>query len=517
MKGKMETQQASQIRQLVTFRLGKELFGVNINNVKEIIRFQQITSVPMAPDYLSGLTNLRGTVIPVIKTALKMGIQNGKITQDTRILILEREKGNLGIIVDRVEGVEKPQVSSIKAPPEAIFKDIDARFIKNIIEMEDGKIILELNIDSITEIELSAANHSNTVSEIESSLEINEEKEVEKIKERQLVTFILEGEEYGLPIESVREVLRFKEATEVPGSPEYVLGLLSIRDMILPIVDLKRLLEIENLSHHREPLFQSEDQRIIVVDIENILIGVVVDKIQQVLRVGEDKIEPPSGIFKKNEDDPLCGIVKLNQGDRLIMLLDGKRLIPEQKLKGIRGMVDESKEYLNKEETEGEEIQMDEIQLVTFRLGKEEYGIPINDVQEINRLTTITEVPKAPDFIDGVMNLRGNVIPVINLRKRFGLEDTEKDESTRVIIVNLEDRLTGLIVDSVSEVLRLAKSSIQRPPRIIKEDVNIQFIDSIGKIDDQRMIFILDIEKILDIKERGELREFSERDMHNKE
>ena len=98
------------------------------------------------------------------------------------------------------------------------------------------------------------------------------------------------------------------------------------------------------------------------------------------------------------------------------------------------------------------------MQLVSFKLGSEEFGIDILKVQEINRIVEITHVPKSPDFVEGIINLRGKVIPIIDLRKKFGLEQKEYTKNTRIIVIELEGgRITGFIVDSVSEVLRIPK------------------------------------------------------------
>jgi purine-binding chemotaxis protein CheW len=151
---------------------------------------------------------------------------------------------------------------------------------------------------------------------------------------------------------------------------------------------------------------------------------------------------------------------------------------------------------------------LSEVQLVTFLLGAEEYGIPISQIQEIDRLGKITKVPKAADFIEGVTNLRGEVIPVLDTRKRFDLEVKPADDRTRIIIVDLGGVKTGLVVDSVREVLNLARKDIAPPPEMIGTGINQQFISGIGKVDaGKRMIVLLDVEKIISRREHAHLSE----------
>jgi purine-binding chemotaxis protein CheW len=140
------------------------------------------------------------------------------------------------------------------------------------------------------------------------------------------------------------------------------------------------------------------------------------------------------------------------------------------------------------------------VQMVTFNLGQEEYGIDILQVQEIDRLTEITEVPHAGPCIEGVINLRGKVIPIINLRRKFGMSDKEPDSRTRIIVVNLQSDTIGMIVDSVSEVLRVPADSLEEAPRLIgggkTGNGHTAFIKAIAKLDN-RMLIYLDLESVI--------------------
>lgn len=144
-----------------------------------------------------------------------------------------------------------------------------------------------------------------------------------------------------------------------------------------------------------------------------------------------------------------------------------------------------------------------ELQVVTFNLGKEEFAVPILQIQEINRLVEITRVPKSPNFVEGVINLRGKVIPVLDLRKRFGLQESELGKFARIVVVNMDGRMVGLIVDSVSEVLRLSESGVEPPPPIVA-GVESEYIRGLGKIDG-RLLILLDLSKILTSDEHREL------------
>ena len=138
-------------------------------------------------------------------------------------------------------------------------------------------------------------------------------------------------------------------------------------------------------------------------------------------------------------------------------------------------------------------------QLVTFRLGEEEYGVDILKVHEIDRMMDITEVPNAPSSIEGVINLRGKVIPVINLRRKFNLPEREADSRTKIVVVDIGTS-AGMIVDSVSEVLRISSDIIEPPPPMTA-GVSSEYIRGVGKLKD-RLLILLDIEKLLGAEEK---------------
>jgi len=152
-----------------------------------------------------------------------------------------------------------------------------------------------------------------------------------------------------------------------------------------------------------------------------------------------------------------------------------------------------------KKELDAKEV----LQLVTFRLGREEFSMDILKVQEIIRHMDLTRVPRTPEFVDGVINLRGRVIPVLDLRKRFGLPADERTNETRIIVVDVDDTTVGLKVDAVSEVLRLPADTVEPPPSLVT-GIESDYIKGVGKLEG-RLIILLDVAKILTRTEKDAL------------
>lgn len=147
---------------------------------------------------------------------------------------------------------------------------------------------------------------------------------------------------------------------------------------------------------------------------------------------------------------------------------------------------------------------MAENQYVVFKLNKEEFGIDIMNVKEIIPYQKSTQIPNSPNFIEGVINYRGNVIPIINLNKRFKLNTEEITGDTRIIVINIEEKEIGFVVDEASQTLRLEKEQIDPTPDIIS-DVDRRYITGVGKIDESRLLILLDLEKVLTDREIEEI------------
>jgi purine-binding chemotaxis protein CheW len=143
------------------------------------------------------------------------------------------------------------------------------------------------------------------------------------------------------------------------------------------------------------------------------------------------------------------------------------------------------------------------LQLVSFKIGEEEFGVDILKVQEINRMLGITKVPNAPEFVEGAVNLRGRIIPVVDLRRRLGMPSIEHNSKTRIVVVELENRTVGFIVDEVSEVLRIPRDITEPPPSMVA-NIEVDYITAVGKLED-RLLILLDLNKIFNFEEEQQL------------
>ncbi len=144
------------------------------------------------------------------------------------------------------------------------------------------------------------------------------------------------------------------------------------------------------------------------------------------------------------------------------------------------------------------------IQLVSFNLDREEFGVYVLKVREIIRITNVTRVPNTPYYVEGVINLRGKVIPIISLRKKFSLPEVENDKQTRIIVMDVDGDLMGFIVDSVSEVIRISSAEIQPPPSVVNGGLDQEYLSGVINRSD-RLLVLLDLERVFSQTERDSL------------
>lgn len=151
-----------------------------------------------------------------------------------------------------------------------------------------------------------------------------------------------------------------------------------------------------------------------------------------------------------------------------------------------------------------EESQAELIQLVSFNLDREEFGVCVLKVREIIRMSNVTRVPNTPYYVEGVINLRGKVIPIISLRKKFSLTEKEHDKQTRIIVMDVDGELMGFIVDSVSEVIRVSAGEIQPPPSVVNGGVDQEYLSGVINRAD-RLLVLLDLERVFSQAEKESL------------
>ncbi|MGA9072457.1 MAG: chemotaxis protein CheW [Terracidiphilus sp.] len=486
-------------QQFVTFLSGDEVFAADMSPVKEIIRVPQVVRVPMAPAALEGLANLRGKVLPIISLRRLFGFPELEHDDATRALVIDVGQP-LGFVVDRVSsvmGVDSGRIEDVSSISTTVNTDVLSGLIK---DAGGHAMIMVLDFAKLIHREFSAIaaiTKNTSVASVAQAQVQNEEED--SSDELQLVSFNVEGQEYAIAIEDVQEIVQVPESViHVPHSESHVLGVMTLRNRLLPLVRLRRIFGLPDSD-------LDEKSRIVVLTLNGVSVGVVVDAVSEVLRVSKSGVDPlPALLAREGNLAEVTSICRLNNGKRLVSIMTARNLFDHS---AIKSAVSEAMNTVNDSEVENKKAKDaddnldDDEQVVVFRLDKEEFGAPIASVQEIVRVPEqLVRVPQAPSFVEGVINLRGTVLPVIDLRLRLGLKQVERTDRQRIMVFLISDVRTGFIVDQVAEVLKIPKSAIEPAPQLSSDQSLL--LSRMANLEKQkRMVQLLDPPHLMGKKE----------------
>jgi purine-binding chemotaxis protein CheW len=275
----------------------------------------------------------------------------------------------------------------------------------------------------------------------------------------------------------------------IAQSDEAALGVVNLRGQLLPVVSARRLLGL--------PAEHSAGDRVIVTRIGEVSVGLAVDRLHMILRAPESAIDPAPAVLNRGEGQAQVETI-CRTASGLVAVLSPERLFRDEKVAQI--LADGRKEgaSMGAQTSDSETVQ----RFLVFRIGPEEYGLPLDVVEEVASLPKrLTRVPKAPAFVEGVMNLRGKVTPIIDQRVRFASDAAGGAARPRVVVTIVDGRQAGFIVDAVSEILPLAESQIEVTPELTADAGRL--FSRIATLDDgARLILLIEPKELLDRAER---------------
>ncbi|PXW98011.1 purine-binding chemotaxis protein CheW [Sphaerotilus hippei] len=505
---------AGQDNQFVTFALAGEMFAVPMGPVQEIIRVPVVAQLPLAPDTLDGLANLRGRVLPLINLRRLFGCEARDNDDATRAVVINLGQP-LGFVVDRVASVVSVEPGQIE-PASSISSVVAADFITGVIRQDqdrnDQRLLLVLDFARLIEQEFSqVAQRGDSrrleMGEVHGTADgADDDEDHAGSEELRLVSFAVAEQEYAVDIAHVHEIVQLPERiTALPNTAGHVLGVISLRQRLLPLVSLRSMFGL--------PVLHAQEQhRIVVIALPGgSQVGLVTDSVKEVLSVPRALAEPmPALLARDSALQEFAGICRLEDGKRLVSIIDTRQLLGMSEVRDAleqardRDLTLSEDDDMNTSRSNGERESSrddDDTQVVIFRLGAEEFGVPIMSVQEIVRVPeTLTRVPRTPRFVEGVINLRGTVLPVIDQRTRLGMAGIERNDRQRIMVYLLNGVRTGFIVDSVAEVLRIPRQQIDPAPDLSVEQGRL--ISQVAKLDhDQRLVMLIDPDHLLQSRE----------------
>jgi purine-binding chemotaxis protein CheW len=486
-------------RRFLTFRVEDRLYALPAEEVAEVIRMPALARVPHAPKGLLGVANLRGAVLPV---AGLRGLLGRPEAPASRALVLDGA-APVALAVDAVEALVTIEGDRIETQPAELSAKPGEKLRGAFAVGATETVAKIIDIDSLIAAAFTAQErprHRRAVSGAglrEAAPGANDDR-------RRLVSFEVAGQEFALDLGSVQEIIDAPaNRAALPASDGAVLGVASFRGTLLPLLSLRGLLGFA------EPAEPTGREKVVVARIGPALVGLMADRMRTLFAADAELIEevPPVLAARIGGEAKVTSIYRGEGGRRLVSLLEPRTLFKEevmQRLGATRSAVPTGTNgSVPAGADEPQQSRGEERQFVVFRLGDDEFALPIDAVNEVARVPEqITRLPKTPKFLEGVINLRGEVLPVVDQRRRFDLPPLADDRSRRLLVVRTEHHRAGLIVDSVSEVMRCFADDIEPAPSLTGEKVRL--VQGVVNLDGAgRIVLVLDPAELLTRAERG--------------
>jgi purine-binding chemotaxis protein CheW len=495
---KPEAQAASS--RFLTFRVGTQLYALRSDDVSEVIRVPALARVPQGPAALLGIANLRGAVLPVAGLRELLGLKAVTDLSTARALVLD-VGAPVALVVDCVETLETAAAEQIETRQKELGAEGAEKLTGAFSIGADKHVAKILDIESLLDAAFATRSRAKSRERHIVAGTRSDGARDEARKTETLVTFEVAGQEFALPLEVVQEILPAPASvTSVSRAEAVVLGITSVRDTLLPLLSLRGLLGFAPASA------ANALEKVVVMKVGGTQVGLVADRARAIVAADVDLVDPipPALAARTGGESRIRSVYRGEAGRRLISILSPEQLFREDVMQRLAA----NQQAQKSQQTDTAAVATEELIFLVFRLGDDEFGLPIDTVVEVAQVPAqITRVPKTPKFLEGVVNLRGEVLPVVDQRRRFDMPRLDTTEGRRLVVVKTERHRAGLIVDSVSDVLRTSAANVEPPPdltdqtsRLVRGVINLQ--------KSNRMVLLLDPTELLTRAEQGLLDTF---------
>jgi len=450
------------IEEILIVRHGGVAFGISTSYIGQILRIPDITALPLSPSQVCGLCAVGGDIVTVLDFNSLLGLPKceGK-SQKNRVITLISPLNTLSLLVDEVGislGIDPDKIEYLDSQEEAIIAIVHHG--DELIQIVD----LEYAIRCIRKVTVDA----QSVSE-KNSTEI---KRVTQSNERYLV-FKMGGAEYAILIDNLREILHANIAiTPIAGSNPEIQGMMILREELIVVADLRRY---SNVVPHI-----SDKNRIMIVERHGKTVGLIIDEIVDIHEFTQSDFD----VIHENRDNSQSFEI-IKHGERLISLV-GVELLDAILLRNEELIV--TNEIVGNNEKEAQIVEV-----VVFQLGDEEYAFNIEEVAEIIDMTSITPIANAPEMVDGVINIRGQIVTIGSLYKRLGIPPPASGDQ-KIIICHASKGRVGFFVNRVSDVMSISREQMHKDESEGEMFSNILHLDGGERL---VLLFRPDISKLI--------------------
>jgi purine-binding chemotaxis protein CheW len=496
----VQPQPQLQSGRFLTFDVDGQLYALRSEEVLEVIRMPAVTRVPQSPPALLGIGNLRGAALPIAGLRQLLGKSAAADSSSARAIVLD-VGAPIAVLVDAVAALEYAAAEQIDTRPTEVGAEGTERLLGLLAVAKDKAVAKILDIEAMLRAAFSSRGRAQPRDARPAAAPQTRDGRRGAEETETLVTFDVAGQEFALPLADVQEIIPAPASvTALAHSEAVVLGLTAVRDALLPLLSLRVLLGFPSRQT------ATDREKVLVVRVGGARIGLVADRARAVVAADVKLLDPipPALAARTGGESRVRSVYRGEAGRRLISVLSSQQLFRDDVMQKLAA----EQRLQSGHDEPVESAAREELSCLVFRLGDDEFGLPIDAVVEVARVPDqITRLPKSPKFLEGVVNLRGDILPVVDQRRRFDMPPLGKIAARRLIVVKTERHVAGIIVDGVSGVLRSSPDAVEPAPELTDETSRL-VRGVINLPSSSRIVLLLDPMELLTRAEQGLLDKF---------
>lgn len=448
------------IEEILIIKNGSESFGISTQVIDQIFRVPDIMPLPLRPLEVRGLSVLGGNISTVMDINMLLGI--GKVdnqNNNARLLTLTNKNSMNSLLVSEVYNtvtIDEEKIEFVDRPEDAVVA----------IYKHNDTIVQILSIDTMFSKLKKVNIESKSISEGR-----GKSKNIVEESSKRFLIFKMQKERFAIDIDFLQEIILADTTfTEITGSNKEIKGLITLRDDLITVIDLRTYYDFDKLD--------SDKNRILITTVNSKTIGLLVDEIVDIKNFLDKNIEFMGDEFEKSK---ISGV--LHDDNSLISFLDDS--VINELIKANESYIDTAEDIV-----EVKENYNNSIEVIVFKLDSREYSFEVDKVSEIIDAVRPTDVTMTESKIDGLINIRGQIVPIISLFKILGIDENQNEDS-KIIVTDINDSKIGFVVDSVSDILRVELDDIKPQDDDILTDV-------LHLEDGNKLVMMMNIEKMIE-------------------
>ncbi len=473
----------------LAFVIQDEEYAVKTSQAMGVVNTPIVRRVPKAPPFIAGVANIRGRIVPLLSAMERFGLSGNMEEAQKKLVLIQLGSSLYGLMVDRTLSIIHLSEEMID-PMNPLMAKKEASFLSGIARVGERLIYL-LNMDAFISVGLDIDREEGKAYEGFAARlsELPRQPQVEE--SHRFVSLLIADEEYGVDISRLNKVIPLEGMEKGGRLPGYIAGVVKVEEGIFPVTDLQRRFDLA-------PVPYEKGSRVAMVDAGSYSYGIIANSVTEVLDIKDKEIKDITAFTYADDFGHVKGVGMLEEGERLVMLLDETRILEREEVRILSEMDDIS---MSQKIWEQRQMKAKELfPFLVFKVAHIEFAFNLRDLSEVIQYKEPTRVPKAPPSIRGIVSVRGELVSVLDLRRRLDITGRENTAGTRIIVIRRGSSRYGVVADSVSEILNVSKEDIVSPSEAA-EGIDPRFVDGMILVrQTDRSLIILNIESILDGK-----------------